>query len=63
MEAHLDLVVEEVGREQVRQLATPDYLALLANRDYPQLRRLTKMRQEDLQQAVLLIRSLSYNFV
>ncbi len=45
--------------QQARQLATPDYLALLANRDYPQLRRLTKMRQEDLQQAVLLIRSLN----
>jgi RNA polymerase sigma-54 factor len=45
--------------QQARQLANPDYLALLANRDYPQLRRLTKMRQEDLQQAVLLIRSLN----
>ena len=45
--------------QQARQLATPDYLALLGNRDYPQLRRLTKMRQEDLQQAVLLIRSLN----
>ena len=45
--------------QQARQLASPDYLALLANRDYPQLRRLTKMRQEDLQQAVLLIRSLN----
>lgn len=45
--------------QQARELVTPDYLALLANRDYAQLRRQTKMRQEDLQQAVTLIRSLS----
>lgn len=45
--------------QEARELATPDYLALLANRDYVQLRRLTKIRQEDLQQAVLLIRSLN----
>ncbi len=45
--------------QQARQLATPEYLALLANRDYTQLRRQTKFRQEDLQQAVLLIRQLN----
>lgn len=45
--------------QQARELATPKYLALLANRDYAQLRRQTKTRQEDMQQAVLLIRSLN----
>lgn len=45
--------------QQARDLATPEYLALLANRDYTQLRRLTKIRQEELQQAVLLIRRLN----
>ncbi len=45
--------------QQARELATADYLALLASRDYTQLRRQTKMRQDELQQAVLLIRGLS----
>ncbi len=42
--------------KEAQHLATPEYLSLLANRDYVQLRRQTKLRQEDLQQAVLLIR-------
>ncbi len=42
--------------KEAQHLATPEYLSLLANRDYVQLRRRTKLRQEDLQQAVLLIR-------
>ena len=45
--------------QQARELATPACLALLANRDYTQLRRHTKLGQEDLQHAVLLIRSLN----
>ena len=42
--------------KEAQHLATPEWLLLLANRDYVQLRRQTKLRQEDLQQAVLLIR-------
>ncbi len=45
--------------EETRQLAKPEYLLLLANRDYTQLRRQTKIRHEDLQQAVLLLRNLN----
>jgi RNA polymerase sigma-54 factor len=42
-----------------RQLATPEHLGLLAGRDYAQLRRATKLRPEELQQAVLLIQQLN----
>jgi RNA polymerase sigma-54 factor len=45
--------------QQARELATPELLALLASRDYAQLRKQTKLRHEDLQQAVSLIRSLN----
>ena len=40
-------------------IATPEGLACLANRDYPQLRRQLKMSSEDLLQAVQLIQSLN----
>lgn len=40
-------------------LAEPQHLDLLAGRDYQQLRRLTKLRPEDLQQAILLIQKLN----
>jgi RNA polymerase sigma-54 factor len=40
-------------------IATPEGLASLANRDYPQLRRLLKMSSDDLLQAVQLIQSLN----
>jgi RNA polymerase sigma-54 factor len=45
--------------EEARELATPNCLALLAQRNYTQLRRHTKIRQEDLQQVVQLIRRLN----
>ncbi|MFQ6021649.1 MAG: RNA polymerase factor sigma-54 [Acidiferrobacterales bacterium] len=45
--------------EQTRQLAKSEYLAMLANRDYSGLRRQTKIRQEELQHAVRLLRSLN----
>lgn len=40
-------------------LAEPAHLDLLASRDYQQLRRLTKLRPEELQQAILLIQKLN----
>ncbi len=45
--------------EATRSLATEENLALLANRDHNQLRRLLKLRQEDLQGAVQLIHQLN----
>jgi RNA polymerase sigma-54 factor len=47
------------GLAEARLLATPEHLALLARRDYTQLRRLTKLRPETLKQAVQLIQSLN----
>ncbi len=45
--------------EAARCLATPPHLDLLANRDYVQLRRSTKLRAEELQEAIRLIQSLN----
>ena len=45
--------------EAARCLATAEHLNLLGGRDYVQLRRSTKLRAEDLQQAILLIQSLN----
>lgn len=45
--------------ENARRLATPETLDLLATRDYNQLRRILKLRPDELQQAILLIQQLN----
>lgn len=45
--------------EEARRLAMSDALDLLAMRDYTQLRRLTKLRPEELQQTIMLIQGLN----
>ncbi|MBI5611971.1 MAG: RNA polymerase factor sigma-54 [Gammaproteobacteria bacterium] len=42
-----------------KRLATPEHLDLLAKRDYGQLRRLLKLKPEDLQHAITLIQGLN----
>jgi len=42
-----------------KRLATPEHLDLLAKRDFAQLRRLLKLKPEDLQHAITLIQSLN----
>ena len=54
---HLDVTTP--GLIEARRLATPEYLDLLAKRDYAQLRRLTKLHPEALQQALTLIQHLN----
>jgi RNA polymerase sigma-54 factor len=45
--------------EQARALATPENLKLLANRDFKQLKRVTRLPAEDLQAAITLIQHLN----
>jgi RNA polymerase sigma-54 factor len=47
------------GLEDALRLATPANLELLGGRDYTQLRRVLKLRPEDLQQAILLIQAMN----
>jgi RNA polymerase sigma-54 factor len=45
--------------DHARRVATPDNLALLANRDFKQLKRTTRLSPEDLQEAIQLIQHLN----
>jgi RNA polymerase sigma-54 factor len=45
--------------DNARRIATPENLALLANRDFKQLKRTTRLSPEDLQEAITLIQHLN----